>query len=404
MNAHESQTHASADLESSVPRRGVELPAAVAIAWSLAGGMLLGGAAVVGLIATGRMGSSLMLTASASLFAVGALVGLLHGVVLGLFGRAEGTSAADAGRAMAHGLLYLVPALLLGWLTAGWMAALPVALAGRHVIATGVSLVAWAAMLVTVFFALRTGLRAAGLAYRRWPQHVVGTALVVAVLVTLAARFALHPPTLWPTDRRLAGLGAMILALACTFWLFGPVITVGLWLADRVRPGLCAFERPSSLTWKRLGAGAGVPVAAGLVLALIALPFHLGTVRLPSEIERFGFVAAMAVVLSRALTAELFMRLFALTLAFVVATRFLPRSGIGTAAVAIVAAAMLDLAIQSTGIPALGLPGAVSVTAYAVVRFLIPALVFGYLFWRRGLVAAIGAHVAADLTLAVLAL
>ena len=40
MKAQLFESHTPADLGTSVPHRGVELPAAVAISWSLAGGML----------------------------------------------------------------------------------------------------------------------------------------------------------------------------------------------------------------------------------------------------------------------------------------------------------------------------------------------------------------------------
>jgi len=195
----------------------------------------------------------------------------------------------------------------------------------------------------------------------------------------------------------------MALAFVCTFWLYGPVITVGLWAAERVRPGRSAFGRPSSVDWKRMVTRVGVLVAAGFVLALIALPFHLGTVRLPSDLERFGAGTAVVMILSRAVAVESFARLFVLTLVFALAARSLPRRGTAALAVAIAAAAVVDLVVLSAGIPSLGLPGAFVAPAYAVVRFLIPAVAYGYLFWQRGLAAAVGAHVAADLWLALLA-
>ena len=139
--------------DAAVPHRGVDLPAAVAISWSLAGGMLLGGAAVVALILTNQMSGHLLLMASATLFALGAVLGMVHGVILGIAGRPEGTTPRQAWSAMVHGLLYLVPALLLGWLIAGWVAAMPIALNGGHVVAAVISAFAWIGMALTVYFA-----------------------------------------------------------------------------------------------------------------------------------------------------------------------------------------------------------------------------------------------------------
>jgi len=403
MGARTPQLHPAADLSTSVPHRGVELPAAVAIAWSLAGGMLLGGAAVVLMIATGKLGSHLMLTASVTLFAVGAVVGLAHGVALGIFGRPEGVSVRDTLGALAHGLLYLVPALLLGWLTAGWVAALPLALSGHKVIGTAISAVAWLAMAVTVFFAGSTGLRAAQLAYRRWPHRVAGTAMVGAVFVSLVVAFLIQPPTIWFTGIRLSTPNAIILAFVSAFWFYGPMITVGLWLVRRLRPGVGEAELPAPSALKRVGIGAGIAVASGLALALIALPFYRGAPHLPSDVERLGLANAMLMALSRAVSDELFLRLFAMTVVFVLAARLLKAQGTRPAALAIGVAAALDLLVHWAEIPALGLPSAGMVAAYAVVRIVIPALMFGYLFWRRGIGTAVGAHVTAGAALGLLA-
>ena len=403
MKAHMPQPHALADLGTSVPHRGVELPAAVAISWSLAGGMLFGGAAVVLMLVTERLSGHLMLTASATLFALGAVVGLAHGVALGIFGRPEGTTVREAWAAMVHGLLYLVPSLLLGWLIAGWVAAMPMALNGKHLIATAISALAWLAMVVTVYFAGSIGVRAAGLAFRRWPHRAVGTALVGATLVALVASFLVQPPTLWFFGTRLTTEGAMLLAFASTFWFYGPVITVGLWLVKRLRPDLREAELPSRATLQRAGVSAGIAVAAGLALALIALPFYRGGAHLPSDVERLGVAGAMLTVLSGAVTNELFFRLFTMTVVFVLAARFLPE-GRRAAVVAIAAGAVLDILVHLHGVPALGLPGAWPIIGYATVRLAIPSVVFGYLFWKRGLATAVGAHAAAGAALGLLAL
>ena len=404
MKAHTPQLHPAADLGTSVPHRGVELPAAVAIAWSLAGGMLFGGAAVVLMIVTGRLSGHLMLTASATLFAVGALVGLAHGVALGIFGRPEGASVRDTVNALVHGLLYLVPALLLGWLVAGWVAAMPLALGGHKVIGTAISGVAWLAMVVTVYFAGSTGLRAAQLAYRRWPHRVAGTAMVGVVFASLVVAFLIQPPTIWFTNIRLSTAGAMILAFVSAFWFYGPMITVGLWLVRRLRPDIREAGLPSPATLKRVGISAGIAVASGLALALIALPFYRGTLHLPSDVERLGLTSAMLMALSRAVTDELFLRLFAMTVVFVLAARLFKAQGTLAVALAIGVTAVLDLIVHWAEVPALGLPNAGMAAAYAVVRIVIPAVMFGYLFWRRGLGTAVGAHLTSGAALGLLAL
>ena len=404
MKAHAPQLHPAADLGISVPHRGVELPAVVAIAWSLAGGMLFGGAVVVLMLSIGKLSGHLMLTASVTLFAVGAVVGLAHGVALGILGRPEGASIRDTVNALVHGLLYLVPAQLLGWLVAGWVAAMPLALGGHKVIGTALSGLAWVAMVVTTYFAASTGLHATKLAFRRWTHRVAGTALVGVVFASLVVAFLIQPPAIWFTSVRLATPGAMLLAFVSAFWFYGPMITIGLWLVHRLRPDIRESDMPLPATLKRMGIGAGIAVASGLALALIALPFYRGAPHLPSDVERLGSASAMLMALSRAFTDELFLRLFAMTVAFVLAARLFKAQGTRAVALAIGIAAALDLIVHWAEIPALGLPNAGMVAAYAVVRVAIPAIVFGYLFWRRGLGTAVGAHFTAGAALGVMAL
>ena len=403
MDAHTNHPHAAPDLGTTGPQRGVELPAALTIAWSLAGGMLFGGAAVVLMILTGRMSGHLMLTASATLFALGALAGLVHGVALGILGRPETMTVRESISAMVHGLLYLVPALLLGWLVAGWVAAMPLAWTGKHFIAVAISALAWVAMIVTAYFAGSIGVRAAGLAYRRWPHRALGSALVGAVAATTVAAFFVQPPTIWFTHTRLAMPGALLLAFIVTFWFYGPIIAVGLWFVKRIRPELREADMPLPATLKRIGSSAGIAMAAGLALAVIALPFYRGALGLPSDVERLGFAGAMMMTLSRAFTDELFFRLFTMTVAYVLAVRLMPQ-GKYAIAIAIATGATLDLIVHLRDLPALGLPGALALTSFAAVRIVIPAIAFGYLFWKRGLGTAVGAHVASGAALGLLAL
>jgi hypothetical protein len=403
MDSHTKDPHGASDIGTTGPQRGVELPAALTISWSLAGGMLLGGAAVVLMILTGRMSGHLMLTASATLFCIGAVAGLVHGVALGILGRPEAMSVRQSVTAMVHGLLYLVPALLLGWLVAGWVAAMPLAWTGKHFIATAISALAWVAMIVTTYFAVSVGVRAAGLAYRRWPHRVTGSALVGAVAATMVAAFLVQPPTIWFTHTRLTMPGALVLAFLATVWFYGPIITVGLWLVKRIRPDLPEAQAPSPATLKHIGTSTGIAVAAGLALAVIALPFYRGALGLPSDVERLGFSGAMIMALSRAFSDELFFRLFAMTVAYVLAVRVMPR-GRYAVALAIATGTVLDLIVHLRDLPALGLPGALATAGYLVVRVVIPAMAFGYLFWKRGLGTAVGAHVASGAALGLLAL
>jgi len=84
--------------------------------------------------------------------------------------------------------------------------------------------------------------------------------------------------------------------------------------------------------------------------------------------------------------------------------RLMPQQGRHAVAIAITVGAALDLILHLRDLPAFGLPGAFAVTSYAVVRIAIPAIAFGYLFWKRGLGTAVGAHAASGVALGLLAL
>jgi hypothetical protein len=384
------------------PRRDVDLGAAVVITWAVAGGMLLGGAAVAALVFAGRLSGHLVLATSATLYVVGALLGLGHGVLLGVFGRAGGTPR-RALEGIAHGAIYLIPALLLGWLVAGWVAAFPVAVLADRTVATLVSVLAWAMLAVTLYAALESGLRAARHAMRRWPDRVAGTLLTFGVLVALTAMVAWERPVIWFTGTRLSTAGSVAFVLAATFWFYGPLITAGLALLRRVRPMLPSASRVFPGAWREGAARIGVAGAAALVVALLAAPFHEGVLGLPTAAERLGAPRVLILAVAGALTNELVFRLFVFTLACVVAARVFKRR-VAVVAAAVSVATVLDLLVHYASVPALGLPSASVVAAYLVARLAIPAALFGYVFWRQGLGAAVGAHAAADAAAGMLAI
>ena len=382
-----------------IPARGLELPAFVTILWSLAGGMLVGGASVAAMQFAGRMSPHLMIAATTFMFLVGALAGFLHGGVLGVLGRPEGMSPRGAVAAQLHGMLYLVPALVVGWLLAGWVAALPLALFGGHVLASVIAGLAWVAMLVISLLAASRGVKALVYAYRRWDDRVPGTALIGAVLVGLLVAFLIEPPTLWFFGTKLSRLGGVFLAIGATLWFYGPMITVGLRIARRL--GLVAQVRRT--TWRHaLGSGA-IAVGAGIGLALIAVPFYAAGPRVPTGYEGHSVFAAVVATLASAFTDEMLFRMIVLTLALLVALRALPAHRYWAIGLAIGVSALVDLVIHLPRVHQLGMPGIAMALAFALVRLAIPATLFGYLYSRRGLGTAIGAHATADLALVLLA-
>jgi len=329
----------------------------------------------------------------------------VHGVILGIAGRPEGTTPRQAASAMLHGLFYYPFGLLLSWAVAGWVAAMPLALLGHHVIGTVISALAWVAMAATVYFAGSTGLHALQLAYRRWPDRVPGTIMVGATLVALLAAFAIQPPTIWFTDVRLTYPGAAVLALGATFWFYGPIITAGLAVLRKAMPLF-----PTTRVLDRVNAGkaialrAGIAIGAGILVAALAAPFHKGSLGLPTDVERVGLLPAMGLAVANAVTDELFLRLFVFTAALALAVRLMPKDKSWAVWLAIAVATVADLLLHWPDMTALGLPGASTVIAYAVARMAIPAVLFGIIYFRRGLGTAVAAHAAAGAAVGLLAL
>ncbi len=400
MNAHVNATIPTETGATIGAQRDLDLPALVAISWSVAGGLLAGGATVAALILTSHLSGHLLIAASAVFFMIGAALGLAHGTMLGVFGRPEGTSPRQAIAGIARGLIFLIPALLLGWLIAGWVAALPIVLIGHHILGGLITLGAWMVMAAVVAVAAASGLRAARLLFRRWPDRILGSALVAAVLVALSVMFAIERPTVWFVNVQLSAFGSLAFVYVLTFWFYGPLITGGLALLRRIAPMLPASRLRADGNWRaRLSAVVAVIVVALLVVTL-ALPFHEGVLGLPTGAERFGWWQASLLALGNAVTTELLLRLCLLTAVFVLASRYLTKTR--AVGVAVAVAAVGDLLLHWNGLAAYGMPGAGVVASYMVARLAIPAILFGYLFWRRGLGTAVAAHATADLAIGLL--
>jgi len=383
------------------PKRGIELPAAVALSWSLIGGLLLGGAGVAAMLFAERMSGHLMLMGSTVLFVIGATLGLAHGVVLGLFGRPAGWSVGKAGNALLHGMLWLGPALLIGWLLAGWIAAMPIALQGRHFLAAGFSALAWIAMIAMVPWAVRRGFEAARLVYGRWEDRILGTTLTVVVGVAMVIAFLVTPPTIWFTNTTLSRIGGLFFAGFLTFWFYGPMITAALHFSRRLR-GVAATPMVER-TWKHALVTVGIALGTGLLLAALAIPFYRGAPGLTSGVERLGFWPAFAAALANAFTDEMLFRLIVITLAFAVTQRYLTQDRTRAIVIAVAFATLMDLFLHAPAAMLLGLPGASVFAAFVTLRLAIPAVLFGYLYYRRGLGTAVAAHLTADAVLLLLA-
>jgi hypothetical protein len=193
--------------------------------------------------------------------------------------------------------------------------------------------------------------------------------------------------------------------------LIAPLTALGLWLGPKVglgTPLLYAWieGRPHTardiphvlMVAAGVGAVAGALTIAGALVFVRWLPQELGQIAVPTWWQ--GLLAA----LSAGVTEELMLRLGVMTLVVWIGTSLARRDGPTPGIV------WASNAVAALAFGALHLPLAASLaplTAAMVVRTLVlngfVGMVFGWQYWRHGLVAAMVAHTSADIVLHVLA-
>lgn len=378
--------------------RGVGRAGKVAISWSVAGGLLLGGFLVAAMTLAGRLSGNALLLTSSGLFLIGAALGFLHGAVLGYFGRPQEQTRGEALAGLGLAILYDVPVLLVGLVVSGWIAMTVVAVYMNRIAPMVGVVAAWAVGAVLVLVAVRQGWVALKGAYARWPERRLGTVLTAGVFAALLVLFLAERPVIWGLQMQVTEVGAVLLALAATFWLAGPAVTAALKVV-RMIPGL-------SLSGANAGsvpANVGIGLVAGILLGLIALPFYGSTFGLSAMGAGVGPAGALVQGLGQALLNEVLLRLFLVSgLAWLLLRRL--QVGRGTAAaVAVAIATVVQVVLYTPAALSIGFPSGLVTVAFLAVTVAIPAVTFGVLFWKRGFGTALLADAAAVAALILLA-
>jgi hypothetical protein len=374
--------------EEAVVARDVGLVGRVIVTWGVAGGLALGGFLVAGMTLAGRLSGNALLTTALVLYVIGALLGLVHGAALAYFGRPDGTTARQAFGRIGMGLLYAIPALIVGFLAAGWIAMSSVAVyLGRILPLVGAG-IGWLVGAVLVLVAVLSGLEALRNAYARWEDRRLGSVLVAGTFAALLVLFLADRPELWGTRFRVTEVGAVLLAAVGAFWIAGPVVTLALWL-QRLLPGrrLAVGFQGQARPWLSLVIG----LAAGGLLALVALPFKQAAF----ATAPVGPLGGVVHGLSRALVDEVLLRLFLVTGTVWVILRWNATSRPMAAVLGVLAAAFVQALLYLPGINAIGFASPATAAAYLMATVLLPAMVFGALFWKRGFATALLAHATA---------
>ncbi|CAN5871290.1 hypothetical protein BH23GEM9_BH23GEM9_28710 [soil metagenome] len=376
--------------------RDIGLSGRVAVSWTLGGGLVVGGFLVALMTLAGKLSGSGLLLAAASLYIIGAVFGFIHGAALGYFGRPTDVTAKEAWGRIGMAALYALPALIVGFLAAGWIAMTSVALyIGKPLPMVGVA-VGWLVGLVVVVVAALSGWQALRNAYARWPERQLGTVLVATTFAALLVVFMADRPELWGLRLRVTEVGAVLLAAVGAFWIAGPVVTIALRLRTRMQ-GAPSLVVPNRAT--RLGADIAMGLAAGAILGIVAVPFQQAAF---AGAPQVGTIGGAVLIASRALVDEVLLRLFLVTAAVWTLVRHYGTPRSIAAVYAVFAAALVQVVLYLPGVGAIGFATTGATVAYVAMTVALPALVFGVLFWKRGLGSALVAHATALVALALM--
>jgi len=385
-------THPAEARPKALPRT-IGLHGRVTVLSAMAGGVAIGGVLVAAMTLGGQLSGHALFLNSSAVFIVGAGLGLLHGAPLGFFGRPQDTSARQAAGQMALAVLYAVPGLAVAWLASIWVAmSLIASYTGSFGAVAGVA-VGWVGAAAILMVASVQGWRALKNAYARWPERRAGTLLVAASFAALLITFLADRPEIWGIRLRVTDTGAVLLSALLAVWVFGPMVTLSLRILKHFPSGRAASGLVEG-RWTVTDLAVGLLV--GTAVGLLAVPFA-SPVSAPAV---GGLLVAEA---SQALLNEVLLRLFTVSAVAWVLLRWHRVHPEEAAVGAIITSALIQVALYAPGALSVGFATGVSTAAFLLAGVAVPALAFGFLFWKRGFGAALIADATALVALAILA-
>lgn len=232
------------EASNSAEHRNPGFVAWMVVAWSMAGGILLGGVYVAFLTSTSRMSTVGQIPVMTLFFATGSLLGLLHGSILGYLGRPRDVDRATALRGLALGALGAVPGLAVAWVLTLWIGITGASRATRGLLpVVGIAL-GWVGGAAICYLAVRQGWQAARATLERWADARLGGSLLAGAFLLLSAAFLVVKPEIWFTEVRVTRAGAVLLALGATVWIGGPLVVLTLKLLRNRSLGREEVESP----------------------------------------------------------------------------------------------------------------------------------------------------------------
>ncbi len=384
-------THSAKAPTTALPRT-IGLHGQVAVLSAMAGGVATGGVLVAAMTLGGMLSGHALFMNATALFVVGAAIGLIHGAVLGFFGRPADTSARLAGKQLALAALYALPGLAVAWLAAIWVAmSVIAAYTGSVGAMVGVG-VGWLGAASILVVAAVQAWRALGNAYARWPDRRAGSLLVAASFAALLILLLADRPEIWGIRLRVTETGAVLIAAFLALWVAGPLVAVALRLVRLLPSG-----RPADclLGGRLSGTDLTIGLLVGGVVGLLAVPFA-GPAAAPAA---FG---VLVVEVSQALVNEVLLRLFLVSAVAWLLLRWHRVHPEEAAVGAIVTATVVQVGLYVPGALMVGFASGTATAAFLLAGVAVPALAFGFLFWKRGFASALVADATALIALALL--
>jgi len=185
-------------------------------------------------------------------------------------------------------------------------------------------------------------------------------------------------------------------------------IALGLWLGGRVGLGVPLLRDwlngdPESAKQIRSSLGLGIVMGLGLGLLFLVVPMVSGAEKLPNKLVLpplwEGFLASIGAGVREELWFRLGFMTFFVWLGAVMLGQETPRLGVVWTSNLL--AALLFAAIHLPQTDAL-LGRSANLFIFVLVGNGVPGLVFGWLYWRRNLFAAMAAHTSLDIVLKVI--
>ena len=200
-----------------------QIPGRIVISWTMSGGILFGMIGTILTLTQQLPGFDFFVTLS-SVFVFGAVVGMLHGMVLGVFSKPKDTSFIDSFKQVGLGLLYSLLAVPVAFLVTLWIGfAFYYQLDPSFGRLLGAIIGGWIGLAVLVWTAWETW-RAIRIIVAAWSDFVVVSGIVAVVFLVLVWFFESFAPYVFEQDYNLRQ--AIFVAGGISVLVIGPLATL----------------------------------------------------------------------------------------------------------------------------------------------------------------------------------